>query len=95
LAASGNYSKLAASGDYSRLIGGKNAVIMCAGGHSIAKAGRGSFITFAGFKNDDVTPDCVKTIYIDGEEYKADTFYTLKNAEIIEAYREDIEEDDE
>jgi hypothetical protein len=95
LAASGNYSKLAASSDFSQLIGGKNAVVMCAGIHSIAKAGLGSIIAFAGYEEDDMTPGYVETIYIDGGRYKADTFYTLENAEIVEVDVEDIEEDDE
>ena len=87
---SSGYSAQIGSSGYSAKIGitGEDAVIMCAGKESKAKAKAGSWITLAGWKwseekNRNV-PICVKTKYVDGNNIKADTWYKLKNREIVE-----------
>ena len=67
---------------------GEDAVIMCAGSGSKAKAKKGSWITLAEWVKDDkkgrYVPRCVKTEYVDGEKIKEDTYYTLKSGEFVE-----------
>jgi hypothetical protein len=55
----------------------------------VVKAQIGCWITLAEWKRDGAKgryiPVCVKTEYVDGERIKADTPYTLKNGEFVEA----------
>lgn len=96
---SGNYARIGSSG-YSAQIGssgnyaqinctGSDSVICCAGHGSVVKAPIGCWITLAEWKYDGAkqrcVPVCVKTEYVDGEKIKADTPYTLKNGEFVEA----------
>ena len=64
---------------------GKNGVGTVRGSGVKIRGGLGSFLSIA-IENDanyDIA-DC-KSFVIDGETYKADTWYTLKNGEIVEA----------
>lgn len=77
----------ASSGDYAQITStGKNSVICCAGHGSIVKAKIGSFITLSEWKAEDGQwiPLNVETVKVDGVNIKEDTFYTMKNCEIVE-----------
>ena len=54
----------------------------------MVKAPIGCWITLAEWEYDQskgrYVPVCVKTEYVDGEQIKADTPYTLKNGEFVE-----------
>jgi len=103
LASSGDYSQLASSGDYSKLASsgygsqlassGKNCVICCAGMGGKAKAKKGSWITLAEWKYDEIEkkfiPFCVKTVQVDGKKIKEDTYYKLENGEFVEEVMND------
>ena len=90
MASSGYSAKMASSGDYAKMASeGEDAVICCAGHDSRVKAKTGSWITLAEWSYDDKkgrnVPVMVKTIRIDGETYKPDTWYRMKDGEIVEA----------
>lgn len=76
---SGNGAQIGSSGE--------NCVICCAGHSCKVKAKKGSWITLSewSYSKGKPIPVCVKTEFIDGEKLKADTFYTLKNGEFVEA----------
>ena len=98
VATSGDYSKVATSGDGSQVatsgdgsqvaINGEYSVGMCAGIDSRIKGKKGNWITLSEWKYDnDIKrhiPICVKSIQIDGEVIKEDTYYKLKNGEFVE-----------
>jgi hypothetical protein len=85
LAASGDCSKLAASGNNSKLaINGKNSVGAAIGYGNQIKGVTGSWITLAEYTRDGFCV-CVKSAQIDGKTLKADTWYVLKNGEIVQA----------
>ena len=82
IGSSGNYAQIGSSGNYAQIdSSGEDSVIMCAGFNSRAKAERGSWITLAEWKRDEIkgryVPICVKTEQVDGERIKEDTFYQL------------------
>ena len=86
---SGNYAQIGSSGNYAQIdSSGEDSVIMCAGFNSRAKAKRGSWITLAEWKRDEIkgryVPICVKTEQVDGERIKEDTFYQLIDGEFKE-----------
>ena len=90
MASSGYSAKMASSGDFAKISSeGEDAVICCAGHGSMVKAKTGSWITLTEWSYDDKkgrnVPVMVKTILIDGETYKADTWYCMKDGEIVEA----------
>ena len=93
IGSSGNCAQIGSSG-YSAKINctGEDSVICCAGHGSVVKASVGCWITLAEWKFDNAkqrnVPVCVKTEYVDGEKIKADTPYTLKNGEFVEAKSE-------
>lgn len=67
---------------------GESSVICCAGNNSIVKAKIGSWITLSEWvysyeKNRNI-PKCVKTVYVDGDIIKADTWYKLVDGEFKE-----------
>ena len=87
---SGDNAKIGSSGDYARInCTGSDSVIFCAGYGSVVKAQIGCWITLSEWEYDGAkqrhVPACVKTEYVDGERIKADTPYTLKNGEFVEA----------
>jgi hypothetical protein len=84
LAASGYYSKLAASGYYSQLeMSGKDSVGANIGIKGKIKGIVGSWITLAEY-DDNNKIIWVKSIQIDGEKLKADTWYQLIKGEFTE-----------
>ena len=83
IGSSGDGAQIGSSGDYAQIgSSGYDAVIMCAGERSKARAKVGSWITLAEWV--DGKPVCVKTEQVDGVRIKADTWYTLKNGEFVE-----------
>ena len=90
IGSSGNSAKIGSSGNSARIsCTGSDSVICCAGHGSVVKAPIGCWITLAEWKHNEAkrqyVPVCVKTEYVDGEKIKADTPYTLKNGEFVEA----------
>jgi hypothetical protein len=89
IGSSGDSAQIGSSG-YSAKINstGEDSVICCAGHGSRVKAKLGSWITLAEWGWDDAkrryVPKMVKTIRIDGENYKPDTWYMMKDGEIVE-----------
>lgn len=84
LAASGNFSKLAASGYDSQLeLNGLKSVGANIGLNGKIKGKKGDWIVLAEYDKN-ILPICVKSVQIDGEKIKEDTFYQLKNGEFIE-----------
>ena len=90
IGSSGDSAKIGSSGDSAQInCTGEDSVICCAGHGSVVKAHTGCWITLAEWRYDGeknrAVPVCVKTEYVDGEKIKADTPYTLKNGEFVEA----------
>ena len=90
IGSSGCSARIGSSGDYAQInCTGSDSVICSAGNGSVVKAQIGCWITLAEWKYDGAkqryVPACVKTEYVDGEKIKADTPYTLKNGEFVEA----------
>ena len=88
--AGGNWAKLAggnwatlAGGDNAKLAGGKHT-IMISENDSKAKGGIGSLIVMVERNNEGEIVN-YKAIQIDGDKYKEDTWYQLKDGEIKEA----------
>ena len=96
LAASGHSSQIAASGDCSQLaasgysskieITGSHSVGAAIGVNNIIKAPFGCWITLAEYKLDgkNLVPACVKSVQVDGEIIKANTWYKLVDGEFME-----------
>ena len=88
IGSSGYSAQIGSSGDWAQIISeGKNSVVCCAGSDSCVKAKKGSWITLSEWGNNDegeYVPICVKTMQVDGETIKEDTFYRLKNGEFVE-----------
>ena len=89
IGSSGDSAKIGSSGNYAKIdSSGEDSVIMCAGLNSRAKAKRGSWITLAEWKRDEIKgryiPICVKTEQVDGDRIKEDTFYQLIDGEFKE-----------
>lgn len=88
IGSSGDDAQIGSSGFDARIISeGKNSVVCCAGSDSCVKAKKGSWITLSEWGNNDegeYVPICVKTIQVDGETVKEDTFYRLQNGEFVE-----------
>ena len=88
IGSSGDSARIGSSGDSAQIISeGKNSVVCCAGSYSCVKAKKGSWITLSEWGNNDeeeYVPICVKTMQVDGEIIKEDTFYRLKNGEFVE-----------
>ena len=86
---SGDYSKLAASGDYSKLeLNGQDSVGAAIGIGNTIRGKKGNWITLAEWKYDAIKkryiPLCVKSMQIDGEEIREDTWYILKDGQLQE-----------
>ena len=90
IGSSGYSAKIGSSGDYAQIDStGEDTVVCCAGHGSMIKAKKGSWITLAEWRFDKKkqrsVPLMVKTVQIDGEAYKEDTWYIMRNGEIVEA----------
>ena len=89
IGSSGDYAQIGSSGDSAKIIStGNDSVICCAGNNSIVKAKLGSWVTLAEWEYSDeknrYVPKMVKTFQIDGKTYKPDTWYRMKDCEIME-----------
>ena len=89
IGSSGDSAQIGSSGDFAQIYSaGNDSVICCAGNGSIVKAKKGSWITLAEWsyseKKGRFIPLCVKTSYVDGKTIKEDTYYKLKNGELVE-----------
>lgn len=74
IGSSGYSAKIGSSGDCAKInCTGSDSVICCAGHGAYDEDKRRS------------VPICVKTEYVDGKRIKADTPYTMKNGEFVEA----------
>ncbi|MDE5671436.1 MAG: hypothetical protein K2I14_08280, partial [Eubacterium sp.] len=89
IGSSGYYARIGSSGNYARIgSSGKHSVICCAGHNCAVKAKKGSWITLSEWewnKEENANiPVCVKSVQVDGEIIKEDTFYKLENGEFVE-----------
>ena len=88
IGSSGRYAQIGSSGDDAKItVENVNNVVACVGKRGRIKAPVGTWCTLAeyGDWNGEGYPCiCVKSFQIDGETYKADTWYTLKDGEIVE-----------
>ena len=89
IGSSGNSAQIGSSGNSAKIdSSGEDSVIMCAGFNSRAKAKKGSWITLAEWKRDEIkgryVPVCVKTEQVDGDRIKEDTFYQLVDGKFKE-----------
>lgn len=89
IGSSGDVAQIGSSGDRAQITSkGKYSVVCCAGHGSVAKAKKGSWITLSEWEYDEKEkaniPICVKTMQVDGETIKEDTFYKLVNGEFKE-----------
>ena len=92
IGSSGRYAQIGSSGDDAQItVENANNVVACVGKRGRIKAPVGTWCTLAeyGKWNGEGYPCiCVKSFRIDGETYKADTWYTLKDGEIVEVPEE-------
>ena len=90
IGSSGDYAKIGSSGNSAKIDStGEDSVICCAGHDSRVKAKLGSWVTLSEWKYDSSkkrdVPVKVFSFQIDGETYKPDTWYKMKNGEIVKA----------
>ena len=64
---------------------GENGVALVRGNNVIAKGGIGSVLVLCEEKNNSYDIKDYKVIVVDGNNYKADTYYTIKDGDIVEA----------
>ena len=88
IGSSGKYAKIGSSGDDAKItIENAHNVAACVGKRGRIKAPVGTWCTLAEYGDWDgegYPCICVKSFQIDGETYKADTWYTLKGGNVIE-----------
>ena len=88
IGSSGRYARIGSSGDDAQItVENANNVVACVGKRGRIKAPVGTWCTLAEYGEWDGAGYpcvCVKSFQIDGETYKADTWYTLKGGEITE-----------
>ena len=83
----GGYESNLVGGDGSKLLGGNSSLIIGRNGCNV-KGGLHSVIVLTEWKYDDngnYVPIAVKAEIVDGVRIKADTWYKLKNGELVEA----------
>ena len=90
IGSSGDSAKIGSSGDSAQIDStGEDSVICCAGHDSKVKAKLGSWVTLSEWKYDSSkkrdVPVKVFSFQIDEKTYKPDTWYKMKNGEIVEA----------
>ena len=88
VADAGYYAKIGSSGDYAQIdITGERSIGACVGNDGMIKAKKGCWIVLSEWKivENKYTPVCVKAVQVDGEMIKEDTWYKLKNGELVEA----------
>lgn len=83
-ATSGYKSTAATSGDYSTaVVEGKESIALAGGYKSMAKGALGCWLVLAERDDEDHILG-VKAIKVDGDRIKTDTFYILKDGEVVE-----------
>ena len=83
-ATSGNKSTAATSGYYSTsVVEGKESIALAGGYKSKAKGALGCWLVLAE-RDDEYHILCVKAVKVDGAQIKPDTFYILKDGEVVE-----------
>ena len=88
IGSSGYGAKIGSSGNCAKIdITGERSVGACVGSGGRIKAKKGCWIVLAewDFVDDLYTPLCVKAVQVDGETIKEDTWYKLKDGELVEA----------
>ena len=87
-ATNGNWAHAATNGNWARAeVSGKESIASALGIEGKAKGALGCWIVCAEWesKNTGWHIKCVKAAAVDGEKIKADTWYTLKDGEFVEA----------
>ena len=88
IGSSGKYAQIGSSGDDAQItIKSVNNVVACVGKRGRIRAPVGTWCTLAeygGWDGEGYPCVCVKSFQIDGDTYKADTWYTLKGGKITE-----------
>ena len=88
IGSSGRYAQIGSSGDDAQItVENANNVVACVGKRGRIKAPISTWCTLAEYgewDGDGYPCVCVKSFQIDGEAYKADTWYTLEGSEITE-----------
>lgn len=96
--ATGYYGASSATGYYGKAIAGdQDSVAVAWGYHGKAKGVLGSYLVIADWVGDEVnycTQDLwtlkgAKMVRVDGDNIKADTWYTMKDGEIVEVKEEE------
>jgi hypothetical protein len=85
---SGNSAQIGSSGDFAKIkCDGKNSVVACAGKESAVNAPVGTWVCLSEYGIVDGESVCVgmKAFRVDGKKYKANTWYMLKNGEVVRA----------
>ena len=89
IGSSGDGAKIGSSGDGAKIdMSGTDSVGAAIGHNSVVKGEIGNWIVLAEWKRRDngkLYPACVKAGIIDGKNLKADTWYTLREGEFVEA----------
>ena len=81
----GDYSAATNTGDYSAAtVDGKESVAISLGASGYAKGAIGCWIVLAEWDTKSGHRVDVKSFYVDGEKVKANTFYILRNGELVE-----------
>ena len=89
-ASAGNYGS-ASAGNYGRCVSGRESsvgvsgVAVARGNNCRVKGGAGSVLVIVEEKKDNYEIAQFKTVFVDGETIKADTWYKLENGEFVEA----------
>ena len=89
---SGDAAKIGSSGNAAKIeITGERSIGACVGSGGKIKAKVGCWIVLSEWKvvENKYTPVCVKAVQVDGEKVKADTWYTLKDGELVEVQDEE------
>ena len=98
IVSTGDSAHISSSGNRAKITStGQNCVICCAGAGSIVRAKKGSWITLSECEwkyveavDETISiPICIKTVCVDGEIIKEDTFYKLENGEFVEVEEEE------
>ena len=81
----GNYSVATNTGYYSAAtVDGKESVAISLGASGYAKGAIGCWIVLAEWDTESEHRIDIKSFYVDGEKVKANTFYMLRDGELVE-----------
>ena len=91
-ATAGNYGAATSRGKASS---GKNGLSVARGNGALVKGGLGAILVIVEEKKDSYDIDHWKAVVVDGEKIKADTWYMLKDGELVEEGEDNGTEDGE